>query len=48
LSKYLKERLGNKDNNEDIKSEQFFANIEWDKLEKGELKPPIDPNFLSF
>jgi len=48
LSKDLKERLGNKDNNEDIKNEKFFANIEWDKLKKGELKPTIDPNFLSF
>ena len=48
LNKDLEERLGNKDNNEDIKSEPFFASIEWDKLEKGELKPPIDPNVVSF
>lgn len=46
LNKNLNERLGNKENNEYLKSDEFFTSIEWDLLENGQLKPPIKPKLV--
>ena len=41
LNKNLNERLV-----ENIKNELFFASIDWNKLENGEIKPPISPKLV--
>ena len=46
LNKNLNERLGNKENNEYIKNEPFFSSIDWNKLENGQLEPPINPKLV--
>jgi serine/threonine protein kinase len=46
LNKNLNERLGNKENNEDIKNDPFFSSIEWNLLENGLSKPPIKPDVV--
>ena len=46
LKKKLGERLGNKGDNQCIKSEPFFSSIDWNLLENGQLKPPINPNLV--
>ena len=47
LNKNKIERLGNnKVDNSDIKNEPFFASIHWNKLENGQLEPPIKPNLV--
>ncbi|CAL4067793.1 unnamed protein product [Meganyctiphanes norvegica] len=45
LTKNPDKRLGSGPNAEmDIKKHSFFNHIEWDKLEKLEIKPPFQPN----
>ncbi len=46
LNKNLNERLGNRENNEYIKNEPFFSSIDWNKLENGQLEPPINPKLV--
>jgi len=47
LNKNKNERLGNnKVDNSDIKNEPFFASIDWNKLENGQLEPPIKSNLV--
>jgi len=41
LNKNINERLVNK---EDIKNDPFFSSIDWNKLENGQIEPPIKPN----
>lgn len=46
FNKNLSERLGNKEDNRDIKDEPFFRSIDWNKLENGQIKPPINPDVV--
>lgn len=39
------ERLGSKKNDKKIKEYSFFKEIDWQKLENGEMLPPYSPNF---
>ena len=48
LEKNLSDRLGNKEDNRDIKNEPFFKSINWSLLENGQMKPPIKPDVVSF
>ena len=41
LNKNINERLINK---EEIKNDPFFASINWNKLQNGQIEPPIKPN----
>jgi serine/threonine protein kinase len=45
LKKNLKERLITK---ESIKNDPFFSEINWTKLKKGQIKPPIKPDLVFF
>lgn len=36
-------RLGANENRKDFENNSFYAAISWDKLEKGEIEPPIKP-----
>ena len=49
LHKHPGHRLGchPKTGAEDIKAHLFFKSIEWDKLERRELKPPFKPKIVS-
>ena len=49
LHKHPGHRLGcnPKTGAEDIKGHLFFKSIEWDKLERRELKPPFKPKIVS-
>jgi serine/threonine protein kinase len=46
LNKNINERLGNKEDNTNIKNEAFFDSIDWNQLENGQIKPPINPNIV--
>lgn len=48
LNKNPHNRLGAKTNTLDIKKNEFFRDIDWKKLEKGDLTPPINPNVVLF
>jgi len=49
LNKNKNERLaGTKLDNSDIKNEPFFVLIDWNKLENGQIKPPINPNLVIY
>jgi hypothetical protein len=39
--------LGKKNDIEEIKAHPFFADIDWDKLLKKEIEPPMIPEFMS-
>ena len=43
LNKNLFERLGSKQNPKNVKQDPFFNEINWEKLENGELEPPFKP-----
>jgi serine/threonine protein kinase len=48
LDKNFEQRLGSKQDNQNIKNEDFFASIDWIKLENGEINPPINPKLVYF
>ena len=43
LNKDLFKRLGSLKNPKKIKEEPFFREINWEKLENGEIEPPFKP-----
>jgi len=45
LKKNLKERLITK---ELIENDPFFSEIDWNKLKKGQIEPPIKPDLVFF
>jgi len=47
LNKNPEERLGSRNNHQNIKEHPFFNEINWNQLENGELPPPIKPNVCS-
>ena len=47
LNKNLFERLGSRKNPKKIKQDSFFKEIDWDALEKLEIKPPFKPNVVN-
>jgi len=45
LIKNIQERLISKDA---IKNDSFFSEIDWNRLEKGQIEPPIKPDLVIF
>ena len=43
LNKNQGERLGSRKNTNKVKKHSFFKQINWEKLEKHEIKPPFEP-----
>ena len=43
LNKNLFERLGSRKNPRKIKQDLFFKELDWNKLENGQIKPPFKP-----
>ena len=48
LEKDQFKRLGSLKNAKKIKQDPFFATINWDKLERGQLEPPFKPIVVKF
>jgi novel protein kinase C delta type len=48
LNKNLNERLLLINNQNNIKNELFFSSIDWNKLENGQIEPPINPKIVYF
>ena len=50
LNKVPEERLGSRNNPENIREHDFFSKIDWAQLENGDSEPPIKPYviFLKF
>jgi len=46
LNKVADERLGSRNNPENIKEHSFFSKINWIQLENGELEPPFKPDVI--
>ena len=46
LNKNLNERLLLINNQNNIKNELFFSSIDWNKLENGQIEPPINPKIV--
>jgi hypothetical protein len=42
------QRLGSRTNSQDIKSHPFYDKIDWEQLENGEIKPPLQPDVLNY